>query len=341
MRAAFFREHGGLDKLEIGDLPSPALGPRDVRLEVRACALNHLDIFVREGFPGLKLPLPHVGGTDIAGVVVEVGDDVPSDTVAVGDEVIVNSGLNFDADEHGDQIIPVVPQIVGETRWGGLAEEVVVPADHVLPKPEDLDWDEAASIPLTLLTVVQMCRKARLKAGERVLVLGAGGGLGVMMVQVAKALGAWVCATTGGADKVDLVKELGADLVLDYKADAEWAKTAYLATDKRGFDVVLESVGQASWHHAVRSLGVGGRLVTCGATTGPEGKMDLRLIFWKQLSILGSTMGTPDDLRRGLELVAAGKVRPIVDSVFPLEEARDAVARMERGEMFGKIIVMP
>ncbi len=340
MRAAFFREHGGLDKLEVGELPSPEMGPRDVRLHVRACALNHLDIFVREGFPGLKLPLPHVGGTDIAGVVAEVGADVTG--VAVGDEVIVNSGLNFDADpETGDQIVPAVPEIVGETRWGGLAEEVVVPADHVLPKPADLEWDEAAAIPLTLLTVMQMCRKAKLKPGESVLVLGAGGGLGVMMVQVAKALGAWVCATTGGADKVELVEELGADMVIDYKADPDWAKTAFLATGKKGFDVVLESVGQASWHHAVRSLGVGGRLVTCGATTGPEGKMDLRLIFWKQLSILGSTMGTPDDLQRGLELVAQGKIKPIVDSVFPLEEAREAVARMERGEMFGKIIVMP
>lgn len=340
MKAAYFEAHGGLDVLKVGSLPSPPLGPGDVRVKVKACALNHLDLFVRDGWPGLKLPLPHIGGTDLAGVVVEVAPGVR--TVKYGDEVIVNPGLNFEAGPDGEQRIPPDVSIVGETRWGGLAEECVVPATHVLPKPPELSWEQAAALPLAAITAMQMVkRKGRVKAGDKVLVTGAGGGVAVMAVQVAKALGAWVCATTGGADKVKKVKALGADHVIDYKAEPDWSKAAFLASGKTGYDCVIDSVGTATFKGSVRALRNGGRLVVCGATTGPMGEFDLRLLFWKQLSILGSTMGIPQDLEDSLAMVRAGRLQVVVDSTFPLDKVKEAQARLAEAGQFGKIVLKP
>jgi NADPH:quinone reductase-like Zn-dependent oxidoreductase len=340
MKAAYFEQHGGLDVLKVGELPSPALGPADVRVKVKAVALNHLDLFVRDGWPGLKLPLPHIGGTDLAGVVSEVGASVKG--VKVGDEVLVNPGLNFEAGPDGEQRIPPDVSIVGETRWGGLAEECVVPATHVLPKPDNLSWEEAAALPLAAITAMQMVkRKGRVKRGDKVLVVGAGGGVAVMAVQIAKALGAWVCATTGGAEKVAKVRKLGADHVIDYKAEPEWSKAAFLASGKSGYDVVIDSVGQATFKGSVRALRNGGRLVTCGATTGPVAEFDLRVLFWKQLSILGSTMGVPQDLKDALGMVRSGHLRVFVDSVWPLDQVKEAQAKMEKAEQFGKIVLRP
>lgn len=339
MKAAFFTEHGGLDALQVDDQPMPEPGPGEVRVRIKACALNHLDLFVREGWPGLKLDLPHIGGTDMAGEVAALGDGV--EDVHVGDEVLVNPGLNFEEDDEGRMIVPREPSIVGETRGGGLAEYVVVPADRIVEKPADWSWEEAAAFPLTALTVMQMLRKARAKRGERVLVIGAGGGVGVMSVQLAKALGCEVFAITGGPGKVEKVKGLGADHVVDYMADGDWWKTMYTLSGKNGMDVVMDSVGQATWKYSLRTLAPGGRLVTCGATTGPVGETHIQLVFWKQLSILGSTMGTPEDLRRALELAIEGRVRPIVDSVWDLEDVRKAQARMDEGGHFGKIVLRP
>jgi 2-desacetyl-2-hydroxyethyl bacteriochlorophyllide A dehydrogenase len=340
MKAAYFEQHGGLDVLKVGDLASPALGPADVRIKVKAVALNHLDLFVRDGWPGLKLPLPHIGGTDLAGVVSDVGASVKG--VKVGDEVLVNPGLNFEAGPDGEQRIPPDVSIVGETRWGGLAEECVVPATHVLPKPDGLSWEEAAALPLAAITAMQMVkRKGRVKRGDKVLVVGAGGGVAVMAVQVAKALGAWVCATTGGPEKVAKVRTLGADHVIDYRAEPEWSKAAFLASGKSGYDVVIDSVGQATFKGSVRALRNGGRLVSCGATTGPVAEFDLRVLFWKQLSILGSTMGIPQDLKDALAMVRSGHLRVFVDSVWPLDQVKEAQARMERSEQFGKIVLRP
>lgn len=338
VKAAYFDEHGELDVLQVGDVPAPDLIPGSVRVQVKACALNHLDIWVRLGGRAFPLPMPHVGGTDLAGIVAEVADDVSG--VSVGDEVIVNPGLNFVNDAEGRLIPPPKPEIVGETRWGGLAEECVVPADRVLPKPTGLSWEEAAALPLTALTARQMIRKARVKEGDRVLVPGAGGGVSTMAVQICKAMGAWVCATTS-TGKTDAVKALGADLVIDYKESDNWSKEAYLATDKQGYDVVIDSVGQATWPYSVRSLAPGGRLVTCGATTGANGETDIRQLFWKQASILGSTMGTQEDLQDVIRLVEAGKVRVVVDSVWPLDDVKEAVGKMERGEQVGKIVLVP
>lgn len=340
MKAAYFEAHGGLDVLKVGDLPAPALNPGDVRIKVKAAALNHLDLFVREGWPGLKLSLPHIGGTDVAGIVTEVASNVTS--VKVGAEVLVNPGLNFSAGPDGHLVIPPNVSIVGETRWGGLAEECVVPATHVVPKPDTMSWEKAAALPLAAITAMQMIkRKGRVKTGDRVLVIGAGGGVAIMAIQIAKALGAWVCATTGGPEKVAKVKQLGVNHVIDYKADPNWSKSAFLATDKKGFDVIIDSVGEATFKESVRLLGLGGRLVTCGATTGPAGEMDLRLIFWKQLSILGSTMGIPQDLTDALKMWQQGKLEPIIDSVFPLENVREAQERLHQAGQFGKIVLTP
>jgi 2-desacetyl-2-hydroxyethyl bacteriochlorophyllide A dehydrogenase len=340
VKAAFFRRHGGPEVLEVGEVQAPALGPGDVRVKVRAAALNHLDLFVREGWPGLKLPMPHVGGTDVAGVVSEVAADVRG--VRVGDELLVNPGLNFDAGPDGEQRVPPDVSIVGETRWGGLAQECVVPATHVVRKPAKMSWEEAAALPLASITAMQMVRrKARVKPGDKVLVVGAGGGVAVMALQLAKAAGAWVCATTGGPDKVAKVRALGADHVIDYKASPDWSKEAFVATGKKGFDVVLDSSGTATFGKSVRLLGLGGRLVTCGATTGPMAEIDLRNVFWKQLSILGSTMGIPQDLADAVAMWEQGKLRVVIDSVHPLEQAREAMARMEASGQFGKIVLIP
>jgi NADPH:quinone reductase-like Zn-dependent oxidoreductase len=203
-------------------------------------------------------------------------------------------------------------------------------------------WEEAAALPLAAMTAMQMVRrKARAGPGSRILIVGAGGGVAHIALQVAKAEGAWVCATTGGADKVAKVKELGADLVIDYKADPDWAKTAFVATGKKGFDAIIDSVGQATFAKSLRNLAVGGRLVVCGATTGPIAETDLRLVFWRQLSILGSTMGVPQDLTDALRLWEEGKLKAVVDSVWPLEKAREAQDHMARTQQFGKIVLVP
>lgn len=340
MKAAFVREHGGLDKILYGDVPAPAAGPGQVRVRVRAGALNHLDIFVREGIPGIGLAMPHVMGSDGAGTVESVGPGVTR--VKEGDEVVLNPGINCGACEFclaGEHSLCVTFHLIGEHIAGTFAEYVVVPAVNAYPKPKGLSWEEAAAFPLAFLTAWRMLvTKARVKPGESLLVIGIGGGVSLAALQIAKMLGLVVGVTSGSAGKLARARELGADFGIDHSA-ADFSREVRKLTGKRGVDIVLDSVGKATWRRSIASLAKGGRLLTCGATTGPDPEEDVARIFWNQLTVYGSTMGTHAEFAAMLRMFAAGRLRPVVDKVFPLSEAREAERRLEEKMQFGKIVL--
>lgn len=342
MRAVVFHEHGSVDKLTlVEDHPHPILGSADVLVRVKACALNHLDIFTREGLPGLDLPLPHVPGSDMAGVVEEVGQQV--EHYAVGDRVVVNPGISCGFCEFclaGEDSLCKQFKILGEHLPGGYAEFAKVPATNLLKLPDHISFEQAASGALSLLTAYRMViKRGRLRLGEKVGVIGAGGGVSVFAIQLAKLAGAKVFATTSTDQKAEQARSLGADVVLNYTEDPNWWKTLYYETGKRGLDVVVDSVGEATWDKSLRLLRKGGRLVTCGATTGPMGKTNINLIFWNQLEIIGSTMASRSEFREALQLVFDGKINiPVI--TYPLEKAREAQLLMEEGQQFGKIVLL-
>ena len=340
MKAVFIREHGGLEKILYGDLPDPEPGPGQVRVRIRAGALNHLDIFVREGLPGIHLSLPHILGSDGAGVVDATGDGVTR--VRTGDEVVLNPGINCGVCEFclkGEHSLCVVFRLLGEHVAGTFAEFVVVPEINACPKPPGLPWEEAAAFPLTFLTAWRMLvTKARARPGESLLIVGIGGGVAVAALQIAKILGMTVWVTSGSAEKLSRAKTLGADLGID-PAAGDFSREVRKMTGRRGVDVVLDSVGKATWRQSVASLAKGGRLLTCGATTGPDPQEDIARIFWNQLSIHGSTMGTHGEFAEMLRLFRDGRVRPVIDSVLPLSQANEAVRRLEEKRQFGKVVL--
>ncbi len=340
MKAAFFREHGGLDRIMYGDVPAPAAGPGQVRVRVRAGALNHLDIFARNGIPGISLAFPHVLGSDGAGTVESVGPGVTR--VKEGDEVVLNPGINCGACEFclaGEHSLCVTFHLIGEHIAGTFAEYVVVPALNAYPKPKALSWEEAAAFPLAFLTAWRMLvTKGRVKPGESLLVIGIGGGVSLAALQIAKMLGLVVGVTSGSAAKLERARELGADFGIDHSA-ADFSREVRKLTGKRGVDIVLDSVGKATWKRSIASLAKGGRLLTCGATTGPDPEEDLARIFWNQLTVYGSTMGTHAEFAGMLRMFADGRLRPVVDKVFPLSEAREAQRRLEEKKQFGKIVL--
>lgn len=342
MKAVAFAEHGGPEVLEYRDLPDPTPGDDEVRVRLRAASLNHLDLFVREGWPGLKLSLPHIPGADGAGVVDAVGARVTD--VAEGQRVVLNPGLNCGRCEFclvGEDSLCVAYKILGEHVDGTYAEIVTVPARNALPLPDDVSFEVAAAAPLTFMTAWRLLvTRAGVRAGEDVLVLGAGGGVASAAIQIAKLAGARVYATSSSEEKLARARELGAHAVINYREEP-FEKAVWEMTGKRGVDVVLDCVGEATWSMSLRALAKNGRLVTCGATTGPQGDTDIRVVFWRQLQILGSTMGTQAELERVLSLVWAGKLAPVIDDVLPLEEAREAQERMARGEKFGKLLLQP
>ncbi|MFQ5746192.1 MAG: zinc-binding dehydrogenase [Gemmatimonadota bacterium] len=342
MRAAFFRRHGDPEVIELGEAPEPAVASGSVVVEVRAAALNHLDLWVRRGIPGLELQLPHIGGSDVAGIVAEVGPDAGAWTP--GDRVIVNPGLSCGACEwcgRGEESLCRDYRILGEHVAGGFAERVRVPAGNLLLLPEGLAFEEAAAVPLVFQTAWRALKgRARLEEGETVLVTGGSGGVSTAAVQIGKLLRATVIAVTSGAENAARLRALGADEVVD-RQTASFPDEVSAITGGRGVDVVLDSVGEATWKDCLRSLARGGRLVTYGATTGPGAALDLRHVFWKQLAVLGSTMASRAEFEEVMGHVFEGRLRAVVADVLALEEARTAHERLERGDAFGKLVLTP
>ena len=342
MKAIAFRKHGGPEVLELLDLPLPQPRAQEVRVRVKAVALNHLDIWVRNGWPGLKLPLPHVLGSDVAGVVDAVGAEVSD--LAPGTEVLVNPGVSCGGCERclsGQDVLCRRYQIVGEDIPGGYAEFVCVPRQNILPKPKKLTFEEAACLPLTFLTAWHMLfSRAQLVAGETVLVHAAGSGVGSAAVQLAKLAGATVIATASTAEKLAKARALGADHLINY-AETDFLEEVKKITSRRLVDVVFEHVGASTWDKSIACLPKGGRLVICGATTGHEVKIDLRTLFSKSISLLGSTMGSKAELFRVLELVEQGRLVPVLDRVLPLEQAAEAHGLLTNRQSFGNVVLRP
>ena len=340
MKAIVYSEHGGSEVLRYTDAPEPSIDAYEVLVRVRACALNHLDLWLRRGIPGVPIPLPHIPGSDIAGEVAKVGEKVKG--IKVGERVLLQPGISCG---HCAQCLAGEDNkcreytLFGQMVDGGCAEYVKSPAANVVPIPEGLSFEEAAAFPLVSLTAWHMLiTRAQLKPAETVLVLGAGSGVGGAAIQIAKAAGARVIAPAGTKEKVLKGKELGADSMILH-SENDIAKETKRMTNGRGVDVVFEHVGQATWEQSVRSMAAGGRLVTCGATTGYDGRIDLRFLFTRQLSILGSFMGSKAELFSALELLRRGLLKPIVDVVMPLAECAAAHQRLENREQFGKIVL--
>jgi len=340
MKCVRFHRHGGPEVLQYEEAPDPAPGEGEALVRVKACALNHLDLWARNGLPNVKIPLPHISGCDIAGVV-ELAPAGEAEFQS-GSEVIVSPGMSCGRCDRcltGRDNQCTQYAIIGYQVDGGLAELVRVPRTNLVRKPEGLGFVEAASFPLVFLTAYHMLvSRARVEAGETVLVLGAGSGVGSAAIQVAKMYGASVIATAGGEEKLRKARELGADEVVDhYRQDV--LEEVRRVTGRRGVDIVVEHVGRATWEKSVKALARGGRVVTCGATTGHEAVTDLRYVFSRELTVFGSYMGSKGELLKVARLFEEGRLKPVVDSTFPLQRAAEAETRMERSEHFGKIVV--
>lgn len=341
MKAAMIQEHGSVDCVAVGEYPDPKAGEGEVVLEVRSAALNHLDIWVRKGRPGVQLDMPHVLGSDGAGVVIEVGPRTHG--INVGDEVILNPGLSCGYCEscgRGQQSECTSFGIVGMSRPGTFAEKIAVPFQNVYPKPAHLSFDEAAALPLAYQTAWRMLMtRAGLRAGETVLINGIGGGVALAALQLAKLAGAEVIVTSSSDEKLSRAKTIGADHTVNYQTIDDLIGTIRDITNGRGVDIVIDSVGAATWSTNFGVARRGGRIVLCGITTGPEAATNLQALYWNQLTVMGSTMGSNEDVRQMLRAVEATKLKPIMDSVKSLEKIGDAMSRMEAGEQFGKIVV--
>ena len=343
MNAVTFHQHGGPEQLLYEDVAVPVPQAGEVLVRVRACALNHLDIWIRQGIPNYPITLPHISGCDVSGVVERVGDGGAS-PFSIGQPVVVSPGISCwqcaSCFAGRDNFCPTY-RLVGAQVNGGYAEFVKVPAVNLLPMPTGLTVEQAAAYPLVSLTAWHMVKTlANVQPGETVLVMGAGSGVGSMGIQIARLLGARVLSTVGADDKIDRANVIGADVVINH-ARENVADRVRAATDGRGADVVVEHVGQAVWDHCLRSLVRGGRLVTCGSTSGPENRLDVRYVYARQLTIMGSYVGTRAELLDVSRFIKDGKLKPVVDSVFPLSDARQAQERMLARKSFGKIILVP
>ncbi len=341
MKASYLTEHGGPEVLQYGELPQPVAGPGEVVVRVKAAALNHLDLWVRGGLPGLKLQFPHVLGGDAAGIVHSIGPGVSD--VAEGDEVIVHPGLSCghcDRCLSGWESLCLDYRILGEHVSGTHAEFAKAPRANIFKKPPSVSWDDAAAFGLVFTTAWQMLhRRASVQPGDTVVVHAAGSGVGSAGVQIAKLLGAKVIATAGNWDKLKLAESLGADRLVDYST-GDWVKEVKKIAPL-GADVIFDHLGKDYWDANLRAIRRGGRIVLCGATTGGAAALDLAAVFFRQIQILGSTMGSKGDFPRLLGLLEAGKLRAVVDKAYPLSQASQALSRMSDRLQFGKILLHP
>jgi NADPH:quinone reductase-like Zn-dependent oxidoreductase len=323
VKAVRIHEDGGPEVLRYEEAPDPVAGPGEVLIGLRAASLNHLDVWLRRGLP--SAPKPRILGADGAGVVVALGEGV--DRFREGDEVVINPGLDEGA------------RIVGEHMDGTHAELIALPADYIYPLPNDLTFEQAAAFPLVFETAYRMLvTRGGLQEGEWVFVWGIGGGVATAAMQVAKALGARVIVTSSSDEKLARARELGADATVNH-ADADVAAAVREATDGHGADIVVEHVGEATWKTSLQVAASGGRVAVCGATSGPNPPANLHRIWWKQLTVLGSTMGTQADFQAVYELVASGRAEPVVDRAFPLAEAAAAHEHLEAGRQLGKVVL--
>lgn len=342
MKAVVFEKHGGPDVLQYVDTADPVIKANEVLVEVRACALNHLDIWARRGLPGVTIPLPHILGNDIAGVVREAGELVT--WANAGDEVMLHPGTScghcIECLRGNDNLCPEY-DILGYGKDGGYAQLVVAPGVNVIPKPKNLAWEEAAALPLVTVTAWHMLvTRANVQPGEVVLVHAAGSGVGSIGIQIAKLRGARVIATAGSDEKLQKASELGADECVNY-TNQEWPKEVKKLTNRQGVDVVFEHTGAETWPGSISALKKNGRLVTCGATSGFDAHTDLRQVFYRHLTFLGSFMGSKAELLDAMQFVESGAIRAVVDQTLQLDEARRAHELMEDRAQFGKLVLLP
>jgi len=334
MKAIRLHQPGGPEQLRYDEMPTPRPGRGEILVQLKAAALNHRDVWIRMGMQ-MADRLPLIPGSDGAGLVAEVGQG--TDHLKVGEAVVINPSLNWGDREDRPSLSF---KILGGPDPGTYAEYVVVPVENVFPKPSPLSFDEAAAVPLASLTAWRaVITRGQVRPGERVVVLGIGGGVATFALQIARATGAMVIVTSSSEAKLERARTLGADLAINYTSE-DWEKIILERTGG-GADVIIDSVGKETWAKALRALRPGGRLITFGATTGRATEVDIRQVFWNQISILGTTMGSPREFSAMLQLYEAGRLKPIVDSSFPLREASAAHRRMDAGQQFGKIVLVP
>jgi NADPH:quinone reductase-like Zn-dependent oxidoreductase len=346
MRAALFHENGGPEVIRVEEAPVPEPGPGEVRVEVKAAAMNHLDLWVRRGLP-IEHTMPHIGGSDLAGVVDAVGEGArwrEGGPVEAGVRVVADPSLHYewyDPPPPGSTGRGAPLRLIGEHTDGGFAQYCVVPAANLVAIPGSVSFETAAASALVFITAWHgLHTRGGVRAGERVLVTGGSGGVATAGIQIARHAGATVLAVTSGPENVERVRRLGAHHAYDRLAE-DWVAAVRRDTDGAGVDVVLDSVGGPMWSGMTRSLGVLGRLVSYGATAGSKVEVDLRHVFWKQLSFLGSTMGSPDEFREVMRLVFQGDLAPVIHEVLPLDQARRAHELLEAGDVFGKLVLVP
>ena len=342
MKAVVFDRHGGPEVLRSEDVPEPAPARGDVVIEVKAASINHIDIFLRRGMPGIKVPMPKIIGSDAAGVIREIGLEVSG--LRIGQRVTINPGIScghceFCAAGFGSQCLAYA--MVGENTDGAYAQLLKVPSHIVLPIPDSISFEDAAAAPLVFMTAwSMMVNKGNIRPGEDVLILGAGAGVGTAAIQIAKMVGCRVFATASTEEKLQRAKQLGADFLINYKTE-EFDKKVRDLTNRRGVDVVVDYIGADTWVRSLRSARRGGRVLTCGATTGFAPQTDLRQIFFRQVQVIGSTMGSHREFLDVMKCVFRGQLKPVIDRVLPLEEARKGHELIEARAVFGKIVLTP